>query len=125
MNKFLRIILFWSACWGLTEAIAGYVLHLSEVSPGILLYFFGAYCLMKAFIQSGYRISVPIAVTLLTALLKLSNLFFTPFLFHYRVYYPVLAILGEGLITSFLLLISITSPVNKLLNKLMIKNKKM
>ncbi len=125
MSKYLRIIIFWSACWGLTEAVAGYVLHLTEVSPGIILYFFGAYCLMKAYTQSGYRFAIPVAITLITALLKLSNLFFTPYLLHYRVYYPVLAILGEGLITSFLLLISSSSPVNKLLNTLLIKNKKM
>ena len=106
MKNNIRIIVFWAVCWGLAEASAGYVLHFVENSAGILLYPLGAYCLITAFRKSGYKVIVPVLVTTIAALLKLSNLAFTPPVYHYRVYFPVLAILSEGFITSGLLFIS-------------------
>ncbi|HOO42617.1 MAG TPA: hypothetical protein PLC77_02780 [Bacteroidales bacterium] len=121
MKNNIRIIVFWAVCWGLSEATIGYVLHFVENSAGILLYPFGAFCLIKAFSKSGNNIFVPVMVTILAAVLKLSNLAFTPVLFHYRVYFPVLAILSEGFVTSALLFITAQYPVENLLKKLRIK----
>ncbi len=121
MKNNIRIIIFWAVCWGLSEATIGYVLHFIENSVGILLYPFGAFCLIKAFSKSGYKVLVPVLVTILAAVLKLSNLAFTPEIFHYRVYFPVLAILSEGLVTSVLLFITARYPVENLFNKLSIK----
>ena len=121
MNNNIRTILFWAVCWGLAEASIGYVLHFVENSAGILLYPFGAFCLIRAFWKSGNNIIVPVAVTLLAAILKLSNLAFTPPIYHYRVYFPVLAILSEGFATSGLLFITTRQPVQNLFTKLKIK----
>jgi hypothetical protein len=121
MKNNIRIIIFWAVCWGISEATIGYVLHFVENSAGILLYPFGAFCLIKAFSKSGNKILVPVMVTILAAVLKLSNLAFTPAIFHYRVYFPVMAILSEGLITSGLLFITAQYPVENLLNKMGIK----
>ena len=121
MKNNLRVILFWSVCRGLAEAVLGFVLHLVENSAGILLYPFGAYCLIMAFRKSGNKAVVPVLVTLITAFLKLSNLAITPPEFHYRVYFPVMAILSEGLVTSGLLFIITMLPVEKLFIKLGIK----
>ncbi len=93
----------------------GFVLHFAENSAGILLYPFGAYCLFMAFEKSGKKAVVPVLVTLITAFFKLSNLAFTSPEFHYRVYFPVMAILSEGLITSGLLFITTLVPVQNLL----------
>jgi len=121
MKNNLRIILFWAVCWGLAEAVIGFLLHFVENSAGILLYPFGAYCLIMAFIKSGRKVMVPVLVTLITAFFKLSNLALTPPEFHYRVYFPVMAILSEGLITSGLLFITTLYPVQNLFIKLRIK----
>ncbi|HOG24577.1 MAG TPA: hypothetical protein PLM86_00090 [Bacteroidales bacterium] len=117
MKNNLRIILFWAVCWGLAEAVIGFLLHFVENSAGILLYPFGAYCLIMAFKKSERKVMVPVLVTLIAALFKLSNLAFTSPEFHYRVYFPVIAILSEGLITSGLLFITTLVPVQNLLIK--------
>ncbi|MDD4031322.1 MAG: hypothetical protein PHE07_07805 [Bacteroidales bacterium] len=117
MKNNLRIILFWAVCWGLAEAVIGFLLHFVENSAGILLYPFGAYCLIMAFKKSERKVMVPVLVTLIAALFKLSNLALTPPEFHYRVYFPVIAILSEGLITSGLLFITTLVPVQNLLIK--------
>lgn len=117
MKNNLRIIVFWAVCWGLAEAVIGFLLHFVENSAGILLYPFGAYCLIMAFKKSERKVMVPVLVTLITALFKLSNLALTPPEFHYRVYFPVIAILSEGLITSGLLFITTLVPVQNLLIK--------
>jgi hypothetical protein len=121
MKNNIRIIIFWAICWGLAEATIGYVLHFVENSAGIVLYPFGAFCLIKAFSKSGNKVMVPVMVTILAAILKLSNLAFTPSIFHYRVYFPVMAILSEGLVTSVLLFITARYPVENLFTKLRIK----
>lgn len=115
MKNKLSVILFWAVCWGLAEAVIGFVLHFAENSAGILLYPFGAYCLFMAFEKSGKKAVVPVLVTLITAFFKLSNLAFTSPEFHYRVYFPVMAILSEGLITSGLLFITTLVPVQNVL----------
>jgi len=121
MKNNIRIIIFWAVCWGFSEATIGYVLHFVENSAGILLYPIGAFCLIKAFSKSENKILVPVLVTILASVLKLSNLAFTPVIFHYRVYFPFLAILSEGLVTSALLFITAGYPVENVFNKLRIK----
>ena len=121
MKNNIRIIVFWAVFWGLSEATIGYVLHFVENSAGILLYPFGAFCLIKSFSKSGNKVLIPVLVTILAAMLKLSNLAFTPAVFHYRVYFPVMAILSEGFFTSALLFITAAYPVENLLKKLRIK----
>jgi len=73
--SFLRPILFWGLAWGLFEATAGFALHLLPFSIGAYIWFPAAYLFMDRVYQKTGGKGAVLWVALLSAFLKLLNLF--------------------------------------------------
>ena len=99
MKKYLPIVLFWGAVWGICEATAGYALHLAAVAlpglPGALMFPMGFWCMHRAQKGTGKAIA-PLHIAMVAAAVKLVD-FLMPGYDAIRVVNPALSILLEGL----------------------------
>lgn len=101
-NSLLWVLLF-GAIWGIIESTAGWVMHLFHIhymTPILILT--GVLCMTVAV----WKTNIPIAafnVALVTALFKMTNLFFITIQPLSWVLAPALHILLEGLVTTLIL----------------------
>jgi hypothetical protein len=105
MSRKFWLILFWGSMWGLTEATAGFFLHLWAVVlpglPGFLMFPIAFYFMFKVYKATGESKSV-LQTALVAAVIKLAD-FLVPGHIPILVINPALAILMEGFAVSFVI----------------------
>jgi hypothetical protein len=78
-NKFIATVVFWGSLWGILEATLGWSLHNFHFpNVGLMMYPFGAYCMLSAMVRTDNAVKAPIMVATVAALLKMINYFMVP-----------------------------------------------
>ena len=100
MKKEISIIVFWGAIWGIVEATLGYILHnisftLFNIS-GLIMFPIAFYFMSKVYKECN-KISSIFYVSIIAALIKLTNLII-PGIMVIKVVKPAISILAEGLV---------------------------
>ncbi|MFA6831937.1 MAG: hypothetical protein WCR36_06670 [Bacteroidaceae bacterium] len=100
MNKY-SIILFYGALWGFIETTVGYTSHLFHLHiANLILFPIGLACMLIATKRLDFKIYVPVAVGLLTALFKLTNFVIPVGGDFHHVINPIVSIISEGCFIS-------------------------
>ncbi len=101
MYKRILSVVFWGSLWGITEASLGYLIHLSSLPVSGLIMFPAAFYFMKKAYNDDTRPSTIFYVSLIAALIKLTDVLI-PGRILILVINPAIAILLEGLAVSLL-----------------------
>ncbi len=105
MKRAITTILFWGACWGITESTLGYVLHLFSMAipglPGMLMFPIAFIFMHRVYDQTQDLLSV-IQIALVASSIKLTDLMFGGLPTIYVVN-PALSLLIEGLAVAMIL----------------------
>ncbi len=100
MKKY-AIILFYGALWGLFEATIGFTNHLFHLHLASLILFpIGLICMLFATKRLNFCICIPLIISIVAAILKLSN-FAIPVGGHLaHITNPIIGIISEGCLVS-------------------------
>jgi hypothetical protein len=114
MKKYLLLLVFWGAVWGICEATSGYALHLVAMAlpglPGAVMFPIGFFCMRKAQKTTG-KATAPFYVATIASAIKLVD-FLMPGYDMIRVVNPALSILLEGLaVTAVYVLLGVPGSV--------------
>lgn len=91
--SFACINIFYGALWGITEATLGYLVHLTNISSTFVLLPIAFFFMKQAYKSTG-KISSIFAISIISCIIKLSNIF-TGIRID-KVINPVISILQEG-----------------------------